>query len=240
MNEDCSSEIPQTHVQSVLIVSDDVLLRLGLEAALALVRIHDLRSISHAQIGTIRDSIDVLIVDPRTSTSIDHFNGIETLTELENNRTPSQISVALARSTMDSLVKLRLAEAGAQFVLPVDHVTCCVNHLIRRSLQPPEDLRLATRWALREAEGLAWDGDLAAFLRAAESFPSDVWLKTTPQSLLPLTRRQIMHLRRLAHDVGGLPAPDFRRYSTLERAAPRLPEWPTVRDFVRRLWGHTV
>jgi len=57
------------------------------------------------------------------------------------------------------------------------------------------------------------------------------------QAALPLTRRQIARLRRLATEA-GIPPPDPTRFSTEYRSSPADPEWSAVWGIARHLLGH--
>jgi len=146
------------------------------------------------------------------------------------------VGVVIARQH-DDLVRLRIGEAGAKFLYDYDILASNPALLASALVEPDERFRLPTRWELRERSGLAWDGDAEPFLAEARELPRDVWASSCKQAQLPISRREVMRLRRLAFEVAGLPAPDFRRFGTTMRAAPGLPEWSAVRAFVRRMFG---
>lgn len=167
----------------------------------------------------------------------DRFCGVEAAANLRAARPPSDLTIiATCRSPASRYLALRLAEAGADFYYGPLHRFATGADLGRAVCDPSEGCRLPSQWSLREELGLAWDGDLAAFLTAVEPYPDALWQDGLRQSDLPVSRRVIQRLRRLAHEVAGLPAPDFRRF-TGTREPPALPEWHEVRWLVRTLRG---
>ena len=147
------------------------------------------------------------------------------------------VGIAVCRLPLDLLVVLRLVESGISYLLDYDRVSAEPEVLVRAHLGLSPTLRLPTQWELRERLGLRWDGNIREFCRGIESVPTGTWIEEWKQSRLPISRRQIARLRKLAYDTAGLPSPDFRRYSTSYRNPPLHPEWEQVRNVVRRLWG---
>ncbi len=167
----------------------------------------------------------------------DRFCGVSAVARLRAQKAPDELMiVATCRTLASRYLALRLAEAGADFYYGPLHRFATGSALAQAVCEPSEGCRLPTQWALREELGLSWDGDLAAFLATVEDYPDELWLDSRRQSELPVSRRTIARLRQVAHELAGLPAPDFRRF-TGTRHPPRLPEWQEVRWFVRTLRG---
>lgn len=167
----------------------------------------------------------------------DRFCGVATIAHLRARYPAEELTiVATCRSPAHRYLALRLAEAGADFYYGPLHRFASATALTMAVCEPSEGCRLPTQWALREELGLRWEGDLAAFLAAVEGYPDELWLDGRRQSELPVSRRTVARLRQQAHELAGLPAPDFRRF-TGTRQPPQLPEWQEVRWFVRTLRG---
>lgn len=149
--------------------------------------------------------------------------------------------VVVTGSTLDPLVRLRLAEAGATFVYPYRLLARDPAQLATQIVHGALDqrFRLSSQWAMRQHLGLRWDGLLQPFLEEVAQLPTELWLSGRAQSDLPVSRAQVRAIQRSARDVAGLPEPDFRKYAASTRRPPELPEWARVRQFVRSLWGRS-
>lgn len=167
----------------------------------------------------------------------DRFCGVAAVSSLRAEWSPDELTIiATCRTPASRYLTLRLTEAGADFYYGPLHRFASGAELTQAVCEPSEGCRLPTQWALREELGLSWDGNLAAFLAAVDDYSDELWLDGRRQSDLPVSRRTIARLRQLAHEVAGLPAPDFRRF-TGTREPPSLPEWHEVRWLVRTLRG---
>lgn len=167
----------------------------------------------------------------------DHFCGVSAVSSLRAEWSPDELTIiATCRTPASRYLTLRLAEAGADFYYGPLHRFASGTELTLAVREPSEGCRLPTKWALREELGLSWDGNLATFLTAVDDYPDELWMDGRRQSELPVSRRTIARLRQLAHEMAGLPAPDFRRF-TGTREPPSLPEWHEVRWLVRTLRG---
>lgn len=167
----------------------------------------------------------------------DAFEGVAAVVSVREQLSSDVRVVATCRRPASRYLALRLAEAGADFYYGPLHQFGSADELVRAVRDPSEGCRLPTQWALREELGLSWDGNLAAFLEAIEPYPDVLWHDGIRQSELPVSRRSLHKLRVLAHEVAGLPAPDFRRFTGGLRSVPTLPEWHEVRWLVRTLRG---
>jgi hypothetical protein len=233
--------------RSVVIVDDDEIYRVGAAACLRARRDIDVVGCwapggladglvlsADAGVGPVTALVEASSGGPRR----DGYGGVAAVTTLRS-RVPAAVSpiVVTCRVPTSRYLLLRLAEAGADFVYGPCHQFGTVSALADAIRTPCEAFRLPTQWALRQELGLAWDGDLAAFLAEIEPFPDELWTAGRRQDELPVSRRTLRAIRQLARDVAGLPPPDFRRFTGTIRPAPSLPEWQQVRALVTGLRG---
>lgn len=180
-----------------------------------------------------------LIVFPDSGLHTDRYACLHRL-PVEWSLLEHPIGIAVCRLPLDLLVVLRLVESGISYLLDYDRVSADPEILVRAHLGLPQVYRLPTQWELRERLGFRWDGNIREFCLGIESVPAGTWIEEWKQSRLPISRRHISRLRRLAYESAGMPSPDFRKYSTSYRDPPVHPEWEQVRSVVRRLWGLTT
>ena len=227
---------------SVLVVTDDHVLRRGLVGCVA----DDGIAVASMSVNQARDSdqfdaeIEFALVPIATPTNLDGFAGISAATVIARLR-PDIVIVAILSGAVSDVVMLRLAEVGVRFGCSYDVIAHDPHRLITDLAAgglPPAYL-LATPAVLRARLGLDVVGELGGFLAAAAALPEQVWTDTGRGGSVraSVNRRQQGQLRRAAREVAGLPAPSFLRHATSMRTAPQLPEWPTVRTFVRQCWG---
>lgn len=168
------------------------------------------------------------VIDPRNPLDDDPLSAAEAITRRLSHDGIGDV-VVVADGHLGPIPTLRLVEAGARFLL--------TRHELSFSPAGPADaletldpeFRLPTRWELRESLGLAWDGDIGHYLDAVRDLRPHHWAPTAAAS--SLTRREVMRVRRLAKDLAGMPAPDYRNYAMSFRASPDTPEWRDVRRF---------
>ena len=180
-----------------------------------------------------------LLVFPDSGTLGDRFECLQRM-PVEWDLGTGPIGVAVVRRPLDQLLVLRLTESGISYLIDYDDVATDPTLLCRLDSQIDDRHRLPTPWELRQRLGLRWDGDLREFCRAIEAVPTGAWIEEWKQARLPISRRSVQRIRRLALDVGGIPPPDPREYSTAYRDAPDTPPWSRVREIVHRLWGLRV
>lgn len=227
----------------MLIVEPSEVVRAGIEAAVIPRVRGPVRVVAPEHVAS-PDAVRVasgrpVVVNACASDEVgDHLAGVSAIRTLLAGRPvePSHV-IAYAWAPARPHLRLRLAEAGADFLIEHTVLFESASGFVALVSDPPERSRLPTQWAIRERLGLAWDGDVNAFLEAISDVPLSVWTGAAKQSALPISRRQIRRLRELARDVAGLPAPEFERFSTSYRAAPTAPEWARVRAFVRTCLG---
>lgn len=225
---------------SVLVVSDDPIIRAGLQAVLTgsgSVCWADSSEHLDASTATSWDYILVWLNSPR---GVDPFGAITRIDALGAEVTTRVPVVAVhAGRSLSPLVHLRLAEAGARYA--VGHAWLSANlaglAAMLAAAAVPQRFHLGTPLALRQSLGLRLSGELEPLLAAALQLPPRVWTGHLPQSQLPISRSEIAQLRRIALEQAGIPAPDFSKYATSLRRAPDLPEWPRVREVVRAAFG---
>jgi hypothetical protein len=221
----------------LVLVSEDRILRAALE--------HELSCTAKAVAILNPDAIGVLcnddalsirrvaVVDPWVRVGPDYLHNVNRVADLA----AAMSVIAVSRTMCSDLQTLRLVEAGTTFLYPYDLLAWDPQVLIGAIEEPDERFRLPTRWELRERLGLRWDGDIESFLAHLEDVPASVFDYGAKQVYLPIGRRETRRIRILARDLAGLPAPDFRLFSSSHRSAPDCPDWTTTCRFVRSVRG---
>ena len=219
----------------VLVASDDPIIRAGLRAVLS-------------DAGVMCWSEPVVSIDPATLTvwdyvlvwasttlGADRFDAVRRLRSIDPMITNQVPIIAVYPGNLSRMVRLRLAEAGVRYAIPHEWLSAHLGELsqLLAAAEIPARFHLETPLALRQQLGLKLGGDLEALLAAASSVPQDVWQSDLPQSKLPISRKEILMLRRVALESAGVPEPQFNKYATSLRRAPTLPEWTRVREVVR-------
>ncbi len=228
-----------SHHTGVLVLSDDPITRAGLRVVLtdtgALCWSDSVASLDPATM-TVWDYILVWVSTP---VGIDRFSAITQFTRIHSVLTTSVPVVAVYTGSLHPVVRLRLAEAGFRYAIPHDWLSAHLGQLsgLLSAAELPARFHLETAFALRQQLDLLLGGALAPFLDEAMSLPPEAWTDSSPQEHLPLSRHGVRRLRRIAHELAGIPAPDFGKYSAAVRRAPEWPEWVTVRTLVRSALG---
>lgn len=224
---------------SVLVVSDDPIIRAGLQAVLTesgAVCWAD--ETAHLE-PTSASSWDYILVWMNSPRGIDPFGAISRIRALGTAVTTRIPVVAVHSSPLNPIVQLRLAEAGVRYALPhqwlSENLPALADMLAEANV--PLKFHLDTPLALRQRIGLRLSGEIEALLDAAALAPDKLWKGHLPQSHLPIARSEITRLRRIALEQAGIPAPEFGKYASSLRRAPDTPEWPRVRDIVRQAFG---
>ena len=224
---------------SVLVISDDAIIRAGLRTVLtesgAICWADSTADLNPAT----AHAWDYILVWLNSHRRLDRFGAIPRIGAL-GSRTTTQVPVIAVHSgDVKALVRLRLAEAGARYLIPhpwlSEHVASLAGLL--SAAEVPIGFHLDTPLAERQRLGLRLSGELAPLLDAAATLPDVSWTGYLPQSHLPVPRTEISRIRGIASAQAGIPAPDFSKYAASLRRPPATPEWPRVREVVRACWG---
>lgn len=224
---------------SVLVVSDDPIIRAGLQAVLS-----ESGAVCWADVTAHLDppsasSWDYILVWMNSPRGVDLYGAISRVRALGSAVTTRIPVVAIHSSRPNPIVQLRLAEAGVRYALPhqwlSENLPALANMLSEADV--PLNFHLDTPFALRQRIGLRLSGEIEVLLDAAALAPDKLWKGHLPQSHLPIARSEITRLRRIALEQAGVPAPEFGKYASSLRRAPETPEWPRVRDIVRQAFG---
>lgn len=228
-----------SHQTGVLVLSDDPITRAGLRVVLtdtgALCWSDSVASLDPATM-TVWDYVLVWVSTP---VGIDRFGAISQFNLIDPALATSVPIVAVHTGLLHPVVRLRLAEAGFRYAVPHVWLAAHLSELsdMLSAAELPARFHLETAFALRQQLDLLLSGALAPFLDAAMLVPTETWTAPHTQQELPLSRHSIRRLRRIAHELAGIPAPDFGKYSAAVRRAPEWPEWVTVRTLVRSALG---
>jgi CheY-like chemotaxis protein len=224
---------------SVLVISDDAIIQAGLRTVLTESgAVCWAEATDHLNPATAQ-AWDYILVWLNSVRRLDRFAAIPRIAAL-GSRTTTQVPVIAVHSgPVNSIVRLRLAEAGARYLVPhpwlSQHVTSLAGLL--SAAEVPLDFHLDTALAQRQRLGLRLSGELAPLLDAAAALPEVLWTGYLPQSHLPIPRTEISRIRSIASELAGIPSPDFSKYAASLRRPPATPEWPRVRELVRAGWG---
>lgn len=225
---------------SVLVVSDDAVIRAGLRAVLTEAGAVCWSESIDALDASIVSVWDYAIVWIRSGRGSDRYGAISRVGELSPDLTTAIPVVAVHAANVAPVVRLRLAEAGFRYLVPHNWLSGNLLRLadLLSSASIPIRYHLETPLALRESLGLRLSGELAELVAAAATLPPSVWRGERTLSGQELARADINRFRALALRSGGVPAPDFAKYATSMRRPPELPEWPRVRELLRQGLGY--
>lgn len=225
---------------SVLVVSDDAVIRAGLKGVLTEAGAVCWSESIDALDASIVSVWDYVLVWIQSSRGSDRFGAISRVGELGSDLTTAIPVVAVhAANVVAPVVRLRLAEAGFRYLVPHNWLSSNLLQLsdLLSTASIPIRYHLETPLALRESLGLRLSGDLAELVGAAAALPPEVWRDNRASVSQQLVRSDVNRLRALALRSGGVPAPDFAKYATSMRRPPELPEWPRVRELLRQGLG---
>jgi len=231
---------PSSEHASVLVVSDDAVIRAGLKGVLTEAGAVCWTESIDALDASIVSVWDYVLVWIQSSRGSDRFGAISRVGELGPDLTTAIPVVAVhATNVVDPVVRLRLAEAGFRYLVPHNWLSSNLLQLsdLLSTASIPIRYHLETPLALRESLGLRLSGDLAELVGAAAALPPEVWRDNRASASQKLVRSDVNRLRALALRSGGVPAPDFAKYATSMRRPPELPEWPRVRELLRQGLG---
>ncbi|HEY4225763.1 MAG TPA: site-specific integrase [Pseudolysinimonas sp.] len=225
---------------SVLVVSDDAVIRAGLRGVLTESGAVCWSESVEEFVPDVLSVWDYMLVWIGSPQGADRFGAIARMEQLTSGVTTAVPIVAVHSGDLPGPVRLRLAEAGFRYLVPHGWLSTHLHELsdLLSTASLPIRFHLETPFALRQALGLRLDGSLSELLRAAAHVPQEVWANERGANDAELSRSEVNRLRLIALQSGGLPAPDFAKYSTSMRRAPELPEWPRVRALVRQALGY--
>lgn len=223
----------------ILVISEDAVIRAGLTAVLAesgvLCWSVDAGSTDIIALGCW----DYVIVWIQSPNGLDQFGAINTIRALGAEIAAQVPIIVVHPAAVSPIVQLRLAEAGARYLVPQSWLSENIHELSSRleTADVPLRFHLETPFALRHKLGFRLIGNLGALLDEAALVGPTVWTHNLPQDRLPISRSQITRLRRAGLELAGIPVPDETRYSTAFRDAPALTDWASIRRVVREAWG---
>jgi hypothetical protein len=224
---------------SVLVVSDDAVIRAGLLGVLTESGAVCWSEPVDAFDPTITDVWDYILVWIGSWRGGDRYGAIPPIGRLAADVTTSVPVVAVHGGDVPEVVRLRLAEAGFRYLVPHAWLSSHLGELseLLSTASLPIRYHLGTPFAVRQSLGLRLSGSLSELVEAAAGMPLGVW-NATPSEAERMPRAEINRLRTIALHSAGVPAPDFAKYATSMRRPPDLPEWPRVRSLLREALGH--
>lgn len=214
---------------TVSIVSDDPIMREGLDSVLSRYGIVSWPSSFHEALVPAAGAWDYVLVWLPSREGIDPFGSISQVGKLAATGVPV---VAVYPGRITPLVRLRLSEAGARYALPQWWLSEQVEELsgLLSRAELPARYHLGTPLSIRQEIGLLLVGRLAPLIAAAQQLDPTVWRRPeSPATMLP--RTQVQRLRQLALEAGVPPPVD--RYSGATRRTPSTPAWRDVHRVVR-------
>ncbi len=221
---------------TVLVVSDDAIIRAGLRAVLTDSRAGCWTEESERLSRPTADFWDYVLIWINYRHGLDPYGPLRHINSMGSTFTAQTPIVAVYTGRLTPMLQLRLAEAGVRYAVPhawlSDHLHLLAEMLDTASV--PIQFHLDTALAMRQRLGLSLSGTIDALLSAAAEVPAVVWTGHLPQTHLPISRTEVTRLRRIAGELAGVPGPDFSKYATSAKRAPETPEWPRVREVVRQ------
>ena len=217
----------------IVVVDDDVWVRRGRAASLAEVPGLAVTAVlSHAEALDFDqwDEADIALVDAWDERAgFDRFPGVRVVEAIRARRSPAEtLVVVISGHVFDEMLRLRMAEAGADFFYghaDVRDLDALTEVLIR-----PDTARRVTPGDAQELQevGLTTASRPNAALRqVTQAGLSEAFAPGESQKALPISRRGIINARRRLADAARL-APGSRPASG-EQVAP---EWRAIVRFV--------
>jgi DNA-binding NarL/FixJ family response regulator len=174
------------------------------------------------------DDVDVLLVDAHDPTAgFDQFAGVRVVERVRRERSPAETRiVVLSGHAFNDLLRIRMAEAGADALYP--HAEVQTVEALLGVIHGTTPTGEAGSEAARRRVGLAADARLNDAVSWAEDHLGAEALNAQPQKNLEVTRRRLITARsRIAGMVGMAPSADGRR----------TPEWKEIVRFLQRARG---
>jgi CheY-like chemotaxis protein len=218
------SDGPTPH--RVVIVDDDVWVRGGRAQALSGVDgIEVVATVSHAEAldrPELWDGVDVVLVDawdPRAG--FDRFPGVRVVEAIRSVGGPDVMVIVITGHVINDMLRLRMAEAGADFFYGHDDVSN-LDQLLAVITCPDDERRPELDPDRLELLGVRPGSQPNAVLNRVSDQQWQAAFSGQSQKSLPLSRRAIMRIRRELGEVGRV-AP-----STGTSRQARWPEWQQI------------
>jgi CheY-like chemotaxis protein len=218
----------------VAIVDDDPWVRYGRATALVAEGGFDVVQFAPRQaqfLGTGWAGVDVALVDAHDDAkAFDHFPGVGVVEAIRVDGGPATLVVVVSGHLDNTFLRLRMAEAGADYLYRHEEVGDPPS-LLEAVTTPSPDHRAAWPDPVELAAlGLGPSARPNAALHYLEAEGLlDAFDGQRSQKSLALSRRTIMRARREVGHLAGL--------STSTSRDLQAPEWRTVVDFVNRARG---
>jgi DNA-binding NarL/FixJ family response regulator len=215
----------------IVVVDDDVWVRRGRAASLAEVPGLAVTAVlSHADALDFDqwDEADIALVDAWDErASFDRFPGVRVVEAIRARRSPAEtLVVVVSGHVFDEMLRLRMAEAGADFFY--SHADVRDLDALTEILLRPDAARRVTPSDAQALEdvGLTTASRPNATLRqVSQAGLSEAFAPGESQKALPISRRGIINARRRLADAAGL----AHTGGPSERVAP---EWRAIVRFV--------
>jgi DNA-binding NarL/FixJ family response regulator len=215
----------------IVVVDDDVWVRRGRAASLAEVPgLAVTAALSHADALDFDqwDEADIALVDAWDErASFDRFPGVRVVEAIRARRSPAEtLVVVVSGHVFDEMLRLRMAEAGADFFY--SHADVRDLDALTEILLRPDAARRVTPSDAQALEdvGLTTASRPNATLRqVTQAGLSEAFAPGESQKALPISRRGIINARRRLADAAGL----AHTGGPSERVAP---EWRAIVRFV--------
>lgn len=221
---------------TVLVVSDDAIIRAGLRAMLTDSQAGCWTEKSDRLTAATSNFWDYILIWINSQHGLDPFGPLRHVNSLASSLTAQTPIVAVYTGQLTPMLQLRLTEGGVRYAVPhawlSDHLHTLAGMLETASV--PIEFHLDTALAMRQRLGLLLSGTIDELLQVAAEVPAIVWTGHLPQTHLPISRADVNRIRRVARERAGIPGPDFSKYATSVRRVPETPEWPHVREIVRQ------
>lgn len=220
--------------QRLVVVDDDRWMLRGRSAWLAEIPgIKVLATLSHAEALSFEhwDECDVAVVDAwDESEHFDRFPGVRVVEEIRRRRPGgTTLIVVISGHALDDMLRLRMAEAGADFFY--GHSEVRDPGALLSVIQDPDEARRITPGKPDQLAGLglsARSQPNAALRFISETGMEEIFAQARPQKDLPLSRRGIITARRRLAALAKL-SPTRPVGATKDRA---MPEWRAITRFV--------
>jgi hypothetical protein len=197
------------------------------------------------QVGSSCRSDLVVVVVEADGTGFDRYDVTAAIVKLQSGQAWARPAILAARSGLNPLLDVRLLQAGAQTLIPIDHIARSDDG---RILAVFEECLAAGSSERRSARSAA--GELADVAKVAGTDPTAVLDYVVSRDLEPvfdphlaqadlgLSRRAVMRIRRDISALGGI-RPSLNRYTGGAERNIELATWREVVAYVNWARGET-